>query len=235
MLEYYNIYGIHPSITALKNPKRQISKVYCSKELLEKHPLIKNFPHEITNNNNLEQISKTTSHQGIVVKTAKITHYTLDLNANLKKIAILDQITDPQNFGAIIRSAVAFHFDAIIIPKDNSIEENATVAKIASGALELITLFQVTNLNRAIEELKNADFWIVGLDGNSDNDLYSMTKFDKIAAIIGSEQKGMRPLVRKNCDLIVKIPINKNIDSLNASNAAAIFFSEIARVNNLTL
>lgn len=235
MLEYYNIYGTHSSITALKNPKRQISRIYCSKEQLEKHPLIKNFPHEITNATNLEQLAKTTSHQGIVVKAAKITQYTLNLEPEFKKIVILDQITDPQNFGAIIRSAVAFDFDAIIIPKDNSIEENGTVAKIASGALDLISIFQVTNLNRAIEELKNENFWIVGLDGNSNTQLYSMTKFDRIAAIIGSEHKGMRPLVKKNCDLIVKIPINKNIDSLNASNAAAIFFSEIARVNNLTL
>ena len=235
MLEYYNIYGTHPSINALKNPKRQISRVYCLKEQLEKHPLIKNFPHEITNSNNLEQLAKTTSHQGIVVKTTKITQYALDLEPSFKKIVILDQITDPQNFGAIIRSAVAFDFDAIIIPKDNSIEENSTVAKIASGALEMISIFQVTNLSRAIEDLKNENFWIIGLDGQSNNQLYDITKFDKIVAIIGSEQKGIRSLIRKNCDLMVKIPINKNIDSLNASNAAAIFFSEIARVNNLTI
>jgi 23S rRNA (guanosine2251-2'-O)-methyltransferase len=230
MIEYYNIYGIHASLAALSNKERNIIKVSCTQETLQKYSAIKNFKYDVTTASNLEQLSKSSQHQGIVVKAAKITKTDLILPPHFSKLVILDQITDAQNFGAIIRSAAAFNFDAIIIPKDNSIEENATVAKVASGTLELIQIFCVINIAKAMEKLKNEGFWIVGLDGGSTNNLYNLPKFDKIVAIVGSEHKGIRPLIKKNCDLLAKIQINPRVESLNASNAAAIFFNEVNKI-----
>ena len=148
----------------------------------------------------------------------------MNFSSEVAKVAILDQITDPQNIGAIIRSAAAFGITKLLLPADNTPEENASIAKAASGALETVQIAKVVNLKMAIEILKKKGFWIVGLDAHGNNDLNDLAKFNKVAIIIGSEDKGLRPLTIKSCDLLVKIPISEKVESLNASNAASIIF-----------
>ena len=156
----------------------------------------------------------------------------MDFSTDIDRIVILDQITDPQNIGAIIRSAAAFGITKLILPANNSTDESASIAKAASGCLELVQVAKVANIKTAIETLKRQGFWIVGLDlEGKDNNLNSLSEFNKIAIIIGSEAKGMRRLTNESCDFLIKIPISNKVESLNASNAASIIFHACVKDN----
>ncbi|MCF8463180.1 MAG: 23S rRNA (guanosine(2251)-2'-O)-methyltransferase RlmB [Rickettsiaceae bacterium] len=228
MLKFYNIYGLHASLAALNNPSREIKQIACTPHSFNEHKeLITKFNHRILSEKDLQDLAKTSHHQGLVVTAAPVMQQELNDLDNVTKIVILDQITDPQNFGAILRSAAAFEFDVIIIPKNNSVEENATVAKTSSGGLELVKIVQVVNISRTIEDLKKLGFWVMGLDINTKDTIHNLPDLKKIVAIIGSEGNGIRPLVKNNCDFLVKIPMSTKMESLNASNAAAIFFNAI--------
>ena len=144
------------------------------------------------------------------------------------KILILDHILDPHNFGAIIRTAVAAEFNAIIIPNDRQVLVNSTVVKTSVGALFDIDIVLVTNLNNTIKTLKDDGFWIYGTVMNGED--YRDVDYDgKTCLIIGNEEKGISKLVKENCDFLVTIPINSKIDSLNASVAAGILMYEVVR------
>lgn len=166
-------------------------------------------------------------HQGIIAYVNSIfldNLSKLSFNENKDKIVILDQITDPQNIGTIIRSAIAFGITKIILPTDNTPEETASIAKAASGCLELAEIVKVVNLKSTIEALKKKGFWIAGLDAQGKDTPNKLQEFEKIAVIIGSEGKGMRRLTLEACDLLVKIPISEKVESLNAASAASIVF-----------
>ena len=141
-------------------------------------------------------------------------------------ILILDQVTDPQNIGAIIRSAVAFNTLALIMQDKNSPIENGAMAKASAGMIEHLPIARVTNLSRAIEKLKNAGFWTVGMDGYAKTTIDKLQKPLKTAIIMGSEGKGMRRLVEENCDISVKLPMSPLTESLNVATAAAIALYE---------
>ena len=202
---FYYIYGKHPVSSALNNPKRQIKNILCTQEVFDiNKKLISTRFYKIVNNNILSKLLKNQMHQGIAAKVKPIFSYNIediDIKSPKCKIVILDQITDPQNTGAIIRSAAAFDINAIILPIDNSPNENGTIAKAACGTLELIPIIKVTNLRSCINYLKNHGFWI-----------------------FGSEDKCIRRLVEETCDYLAKIPICKRVESLNVSNAASIIF-----------
>lgn len=166
-------------------------------------------------------------HQGIALEVEDFKYQLLDEIYEKENpiVVILDHLEDPHNFGAIIRTCEAAGIDAIIIPKDRSVEVNATVIKVSTGAINGIKIVQVTNLNRTIEELKRKGFWIVGTDMNG-------TDYDKIdykgstAIVIGNEGSGMSRLVRENCDFIASIPMRGKTNSLNASVATGIIVFE---------
>lgn len=228
---YYYIYGKHPVFSALNNPKRQIEDILCTQMIFDANKkLINSKPYKIVNNDVLSKLLENQTHQGIAAKVKPIFSYNIE-DINIKnpkcKIAILDQITDPQNIGAIIRSAAAFNIDAIILPLDNSPNENGTIAKAACGTLELIKIIKVTNLNSCINYLKKHGFWVIGLTGEADDYFTDKLISDKIALIFGSEDKGMRRLVQENCDHLAKIPISDKVESLNVSNAASIIFHSL--------
>ena len=145
---------------------------------------------------------------------------------------ILDNLTDPHNFGAIIRTAELNGVDGIIIPKRNSVTINETVSKTAAGAIEYVKVAKVTNLNVAIEELKKNNIWIYGLDMEGDT-IYETDLKGSIAIIVGSEGDGMRKSVRENCDFIISIPMYGKINSLNASVASGIAMYEASRQRNI--
>ncbi len=170
-------------------------------------------------------------HQGLAVEVGKLEEIALEEVdfSNIRLVAVLDQVTDPHNAGAILRSAAAFDVGAVIVPKHGSASETATMAKAASGALDLVPLVTVNNLARSLEELKEMGFWIIGLDGEAITDIQQMPAYEKIVLVLGSEGKGLRRLTGELCDLLVKIPIHGRMESLNVSNAAAVAFYALSQ------
>ena len=134
----------------------------------------------------------------------------------------MDQVTDPHNIGAILRSAAAFDADAVITTQKNAPEVTGAMAKSASGALELVPLIFVSNLARTMQTLKDRGYWCVGMDGSAKETLRDAALPRKVALVMGSEGYGLRRLTAQNCDFMVRLPISKQVESLNVSNAAAI-------------
>ena len=184
-------------------------------------------------------IQNSSAHQGLALKVKPLNNLPLEdflaKETKTKSIVImLDQLTDPQNIGAIIRSARAFSVSAIICIDKNTPKENSLMVKSASGSIEKIKLIYVKNFVRTINRLKESGYWIVAIDNNSSHTLKDLSKNtklldDNLAIIIGNENKGIRSLVQKNCDTSVKIDISKEVDSLNVSAALAIVLYEIKR------
>ena len=170
------------------------------------------------------------NHQGIIIDMEDYQYTSLNkiLEKEYDKVLILDHILDPHNFGAIIRTAVAAGFNAIIIPNDRQVLVNSTVVKTSVGAVFDIDIVLVTNINNTIKTLKDNGFWIYGTVMNGE-DYTSVDYSGKVSIVIGNEEKGMSKLVKDSCDFLITIPISPKIDSLNASVAAGILIYEVVR------
>ena len=232
------IFGIHACISVLNNKKRRIKKIWCTEETFRK--IRKNIINEkkikeiqIYNRSDLDRKLKTTNHQGIVIFCNKLkTSNEIKLIQSEKNILILDSLVDPQNVGSIIRSAYIFGINCIFFNEKNSFSINEVLIKAASGAYEKIELIPVKNIVNLIKILKKNNFWVIGLDKFGKKDITTIDKDIKKALVLGSENKGIRDLIKKNCDFLVKIVMHNNdkhIDSLNVSNAAAVLFYELKR------
>lgn len=172
------------------------------------------------------------NNQGIVLDIEDFKYSNLDDILDKDFIVILDHLEDPHNFGAIIRTCEAAGVDAIIIPKNRSVEVNSTVMKVSAGALNNSTIVSVNNLPNTIEKLKKCGFWIYGTD-MINSEVYTDVKYDsKTVLVIGAEGNGIGKLVREKCDFIVNIPMKGKINSLNASVAAGIIIYEVVRQKN---
>ena len=221
------IYGKNPLKEALNNPKK-IKKVYLSSSFKDQEiiKLLKenNIKHEIIPSYKID--NNEGKNQGIMAILDDFEYTSLSDILNDKVIIMLDHLEDPHNFGAIIRTAEAAGIKSIIIPKDRSVDVNETVMKTSSGALNYINIVRVTNLNNTINKLKDNNYFIYGaaMDGI---DYKKVDYANKIVLVIGNEGKGISELVRKSCDEIVSLPMNGNINSLNASVAAGIFIYDI--------
>lgn len=187
----------------------------------------------------LKEVTGTDKNQGIAALVSDYKYYTIDeiLNDAKEKgkapfIMILDNLTDPHNFGAIIRTAELNGVDGIIIPKRNSVTINETVSKTAAGAIEYVKVCKVTNINNTILELKKKNVWVYGLDMDGDT-IYNTDLKGPIAIIVGNEGDGIRQSVRENCDFVLSIPMYGKINSLNASVAAGIAMYEASRQRNI--
>ena len=184
----------------------------------------------------LDQMSTTRSHQGIIALVAAHTYYTIDdileeaaSRGEVPLIVICDELSDPHNLGAIMRSAECAGAHGVIIPKRRSVGLTATVAKASAGAVEYMKVARVTNVNNAINELKEKGVWIYGTAAEGSIPMYKADLTGPAAIVIGNEGDGMSQLVRKNCDVMVHIPMKGNITSLNASAAASILLYEAVR------
>lgn len=169
-------------------------------------------------------------HQGIIINVPDYEYASIDdfVYKENSFVVILDHLEDPHNLGAIIRTCEAAGVDGIIIPKDRSVEVNATVIKVSTGAINNMNVARVTNLSRTIEELKKEGFWIVGTDMNGTS--YDEIDYKgKIAIVIGNEGSGMSRIVRESCDFIASIPMIGTTNSLNASVATGIMVYEAVR------
>lgn len=184
----------------------------------------------------LDAMSVTHAHQGVITLAAAHEYCTIDdiLEEAEKRgekalIVICDELTDPHNLGAIMRSAECAGAHGVIIPKRRSVGLTATVAKASAGAVEYMKVARVTNINNAIAELKDRDVWIFGTAAEGSIPMYQADLTGPAAIVIGNEGDGMSPLVRKNCDVTVNIPMRGRISSLNASAAASILLYEAVR------
>jgi 23S rRNA (guanosine2251-2'-O)-methyltransferase len=229
------IYGLHPCRAALLNPERKIEKVFVTnKSLLGELPNIGKIPVEVLDKSNLEKLLPPQSvHQGVALRVQPLTHFDLSFLSEFKDdnqiVVVLDQVTDPHNVGAILRSAAAFGAKALIQTDRNAPKETGVMAKSASGALDQVPLCAVSNLARALEELKDLGFWLVGFAEGGKEPLHAINLKGKIALVMGAEGDGLRSLTRSLCDFQVYLPTTASFSTLNVSNAAAVALYECFR------
>ena len=184
----------------------------------------------------LDQMSTTRSHQGIIALVAAHDYFSIDdileeatSRGEPALIVICDELSDPHNLGAIMRTAECAGAHGVIIPKRRSVGLTATVAKASAGAVEYMKVARVTNVSNAIKELKDKGVWVFGTAAEGSIPMYKADLTGPAAIVIGNEGDGMSQLVRKNCDVMVHIPMKGKITSLNASNAASILLYEAVR------
>jgi 23S rRNA (guanosine2251-2'-O)-methyltransferase len=237
------IYGINPVAELLKIRAPQIKKIIFAREKDTKgiKPLLylaqqKHIPIEQRRRQTLNRISGTTHHQGVVAIVTSRREVDLDeiiktwQDSGEKLLAlVLDGIQDPQNLGALIRTACASGVHGVITVKHRAAPMTGAVFKASAGAAEHTNIARVANLADALDVLKESGAWVVGTHPDSATTLYDIDGTLDLALVIGSEGKGMRPLVQKKCDFLVKIPLQGKIASLNASAAGAIALYEIVR------
>lgn len=225
------IFGKNVAEEYLKKQKK-VKKIYLSKNFKENLPF-QNIPITYLEKYEMDRMVNGL-HQGIILEVEDYQYALLSeiIEKENALIVILDHLEDPHNFGAITRTCEAAGVNGIIIPKDRSVEVNATVIKVSTGATENIPIARVTNIVQTIKELKEKGFWIVGSDMQG-------TDYDKIdyrgktAIIIGNEGSGMSRLVKENCDFIATIPMKGKTESLNASVSAGILIYEAIKSRNL--
>lgn len=228
------IYGKNVAKEKLKHPT-DVVQVYLSSKFKDKEieDLLAASKIKTTYLNNKIMDNKVNGlHQGIIIEVSDIKTYNLDIIKNFTDknpvIVMLDHLEDPHNFGAIIRTSYALGIDAIIIPNDRSVDITPTVVKTSAGAIYNIPIIKVPNLTNTIEKLKKEGYWIVGTDMQGND--YCELKYDMpTCLIIGNEGKGISKIVKNNCDYLVSIPMEGQIDSLNASVSCGIVLSEIKR------
>lgn len=174
------------------------------------------------------------NHQGVMVEAEPFNYKDLSDLDKYQRLIILDQIEDPHNLGAIIRSAESFGFDGVIIPERRSASVSSIVYKTSAGAINNINVIMVKNINRSIEEIKEAGFWVYGLAGEASSPIDKTDLKGKVCLVVGNEGKGLSRLVRENCDILINIPMKGFVNSLNASVASAIAMYEVLRQNGFS-
>lgn len=238
------IYGKHPFFSVIKSKKRKIYDLFILDKnkneflnFLKENNIV--LPKEIINfvdGKKLDSIFpyQEKNHQGYILYASERQKVSFDDFINqvknqklLPKLLILDQILDPHNLGAIIRTAVAFGIENIIITSFNSVKDTPTVAKSSVGLSEIINLIEVVNLNNTIKDLKSVGYFVIGLDGEAKLTIDKIKDSNNLALVLGNEGRGIRELVKKNCDDLVKIPMNSGVESLNVSVATAIAIYEL--------
>ncbi len=230
--DVYRLFGRHPIEAALKNPLRDHVALYGTDNALNNlKGLLRDLPdldvHQVGADQIEQMVHSDSPHQGLVLETRRLPGVHMEQACELIEgetnfVLILDQVTDPHNIGAILRSSAAFGAKAIITMDRHSPQESGVLAKSASGALDLIPWVRVGNISTAIEELQQMGYWVVGMDGYADKVLADIDAGQNVALVMGSEGKGMREGVKKKCDFVAKLPISDRVESLNVSNAAAV-------------
>jgi 23S rRNA (guanosine2251-2'-O)-methyltransferase len=228
------LWGRHAVEAALKNPERQHRKLWATPEGLESldGELPAGFPIEHAQAADLARlVAKDAPHQGLVLECAPLEDVFLDevaLGEADRPIVVLDQVTDPHNVGAILRSAAAFGAAAIVTQDRHAPLEGGVLAKAASGALETVPWVRVVNLARALEEMAEAGYWRIGMAGEADAVLADVMPTGPLVIVLGAEGEGLRQNIAAHCDVLAKLPITSAIESLNVSNAAAIALYAVA-------
>lgn len=243
------IYGVHPVLETLKGSDQVVKKIVLARgkrnrgvqailALAEE----KNIPLDVRSREYLDELVPQGNHQGIACICEGFHYVSLDEmlarcgeSCNDTTILILDCIEDPQNLGSLIRTAYCFGAGGIVIPEDRAAAVTPAVIKASAGAAQHIAVAQVVNIARALDFLKDAGFWIYGADMDGETPLDACRFAGPVGFVLGSEKKGMRPLVRKQCDFLVSIPMTGGLDSLNVSVAGGIALYEIFQQRRTSL
>ena len=228
------LWGRHAVEAALKNPARDHRKLWATREGVASldGELPSDFAVEWADGADLARlVARDAPHQGLVLECAPLDDVFLedvvrrDIDA---PVLVLDQVTDPHNVGAILRSAAAFGAAAIVTQDRHAPPESGVLAKSASGALEVVPWVRVVNLARALEDLAEAGYWRIGLAGEAETTLQDALPSGPVALVLGAEGEGMRQNIAAHCDALARLPISSVMESLNVSNAAAIALYAIA-------
>jgi 23S rRNA (guanosine2251-2'-O)-methyltransferase len=237
------IYGRKPVLEVLRSGRRTINRVYLMQgsrdgvlNQIEAHAKAKGIPIGLETRHRMDTMAGNDKHQGVIAVAEDFKYADLEDLLDIAKdknepafVLLLDEIEDPQNLGAILRSADAAGVHGVVIPKNRAAEVNATVVKASAGAADHVPTVKVTNLNDTIKKLKDANVWVVGTDIDATKNFYDYDYRQPVALVIGNEGKGLRRLVKENCDELVRIPMAGKISSLNASVASALLLFEVTR------
>jgi 23S rRNA (guanosine2251-2'-O)-methyltransferase len=220
------LYGWHTVAAALANPERQIRKLFltenAARRLTEENIDTRVTPEIVRPNAIDARLGPDAVHQGLLAEADPLPSPDIDTLPERGIVLVLDQITDPHNVGAILRSAAAFAVKAIVTTARHSPEATGVLAKSASGALEIVPLVTVQNLARALNELNDRGFMTVGLDSEGAEDLGAVALREPLALVVGAEGKGLRQLTRETCSVVARLDMPGEIKSLNVSNAAVL-------------
>ncbi len=235
--QFPRLYGRHAVFAALDNPERSFRKLHATHESAKTIVIPPGLTVQYGDDHDLGRLVPADApHQGFVLEVEPLDSVWLGdiltealADGDNRPIIVLDQVTDPHNVGAIMRSALAFNARALVTQDRHSPAESGVLARSASGALEALPWCRVVNLARALAEIGDAGFWRIGLDGTAEATLESALGTTRPALVLGAEGEGLRALTVENCDQMAKLPISAAMESLNVSNAAAIALYAAAR------
>ncbi|PKN32788.1 MAG: 23S rRNA (guanosine(2251)-2'-O)-methyltransferase RlmB [Deltaproteobacteria bacterium HGW-Deltaproteobacteria-19] len=239
------IYGVNPVLEALRSGELPIERVLIAKgrsgaavepvlKLAEERGIALGF----TDRREIDKLAGRTSHQGVAALCRPYRYASLEEAAGegnskgLRLVVVLDGVTDPQNLGAIIRTACCFGASGVVIPEHRAAPVTPAVMKASAGAAGRIPVAQVGNLAQALDALKGMGFWVYGTDAAGGAEVAAVSFEGDAAVVMGSEGSGLRPLIRRKCDFLLSIPMGGGFDSLNVSVAAGIILYEISRRRN---
>jgi len=231
------LHGLHAVAAALANPARRLKRLLLTEEAhtalrTRLAPPWRIAPEKMDRARIAALLPEDSVHQGAALLAEALPSLDLDraLDHGTGPVLVLDQVTDPRNVGAILRSAAAFGAAAIIMQDRHAPPETGALARAASGALEIVPVVREVNLSRALDALKKAGLWVVGLDGAAPTTLAQAGLGGRrVALVLGAEGEGMRRLTREHCDELARLPIAPEMESLNVSAAAAVALYELAR------
>jgi 23S rRNA (guanosine2251-2'-O)-methyltransferase len=236
------IYGRHAVFAALANPRRTVERIVATSEFQQRYATELPPPGQIETADRTmldDLLGPSAVHQGVAARVRPLPLLTLDELIEAlpatgpAQVVVLDEVTDPRNVGAVLRSAAAFGASGVIVTRHNAADETGALAKAASGALDSVPMAEAGNMRRGLEQLKAAGFWCLGLDHPAPATLGQSEPPDRLAWVLGAEGRGLRRLTAETCDSLVAIPIAAAMESLNVSNAAAIALYEWVRAHGL--
>jgi 23S rRNA (guanosine2251-2'-O)-methyltransferase len=245
-MKQFLIYGINPVSEALRSGRCQIKEVWVAegRDLTRLKGIIdtaeyKGVPIKRVERSQLDSLTASAPHQGVVGFAEQFNYAELD--SVLEKgegapfLLVLDGIEDPRNLGALIRTAAACGVWGVIVPKDRAAGITPAVVKSSAGAVFHIPVVRVVNISSALRKIKEKDIWVIGAAAEARTDLYDQDLTIPLAVVIGGEGKGLRPLIKRECDLLVSIPMKGKVNSLNASVAGSLILYEIIRQREHTM
>jgi 23S rRNA (guanosine2251-2'-O)-methyltransferase len=235
------LYGLHAVTAALEGRRRRIDKVFVDSQRRDmaiqeivSRAAQRGISVEMVTSAHLQHLLGHSHHQGVVAFVEPLGLYTYsDVMASLSSgqrpctIVLLDEVTDAGNFAALLRSAVAFGVEVILLPRHRSVTLTPTVAKRSAGAVECVSIVQVANVARTLDDLKGEGFWVYGADMRATTPVSQVEWPDRLVLVLGAEGRGMRRIVREHCDALVHVPMRSGLDSLNVAVAGAIILAYI--------